>query len=76
VLLGPDLKLQNGQLVVNPEGCVDSSLMKYMKSQNQGGLNAASVIDQAIRNICYILMIRAKYGVYLYAVDPDVQKMS
>lgn len=74
VLLGPDLKLQNGQLVVNPEGCVDSGLMKYMNGQNQDRVNTPSVIDQAIRNIYYILMTRAKYGVYLYSVDPDVQE--
>nr|WP_290694652.1 DNA/RNA helicase domain-containing protein [Halomonas sp. UBA3074] len=74
VLQGPDLKLLNGQLEVNAEGCVDASLMKYMKSQSLGGINAASVIDQAIRNIYYILMTRAKYGVYLYAVDPSLQK--
>lgn len=74
VLLGPDLRLQNGQLVVSAEGCVDSGLTKYMKSQNQDKSNSTSLVDQAIRNIYYILMTRAKYGIYIYAVDPDVQR--
>lgn len=74
VLLGPDLTLQNGELVVNAEGCVDSGLTKHMKSQSQSESSSASLVDQAIRNIYYILMTRAKYGVYIYAVDPDVQR--
>lgn len=74
MLLGPDLKLDNGQLVVSAEECVDPGLAKYMQRRNQGESTSGDLIDQAIRNIYYILMTRAKYCVYIYAVDPDVQR--
>ncbi|MGY3728001.1 MULTISPECIES: DNA/RNA helicase domain-containing protein [Cobetia] len=73
VLLGPDLKLHDGRLVVSTDECVDPGLKKHIKGQNNDA-SSAYMVDQAIRNIYYILMTRAKYGVYLYAFDPEVQR--
>lgn len=69
VLLGPDLKLKDGQLVIDSNGCVDPGFKKEYRTEE-----ARPLLNQAIRNIYYILMTRAKHGVYLYSVNSEVQE--
>lgn len=66
VILGPDFVLRNGRIEVEHSQNADKPLLSKWIDP--------ALRDQAIRNIYYVLLTRAKKGIWLYAVNPALQE--
>jgi len=66
IIIGPDLVLKGDRIEVEYEHNAD----KWVRNVR----NDPTLRDEAIRNIYYVLMTRAKKGVFLYAVDEPLRK--
>jgi DUF2075 family protein len=74
VIVGPDLKIKDGELVSDPEGraSTDVSLHGYKKEFKEDPITAGAKADQIIRNTYRTLMTRGMKGCYIYCTDPEV----
>lgn len=72
VLIGNDLKMRNGQLCVSKSNYKDQKLLGWLERQTDAEA-ARETFAQTIRNIYYILLTRAKYGVLIYAEDQQLR---
>jgi DUF2075 family protein len=74
VIVGPDLKIKDGELVSDPAGraSTDVSLHGYKKEMKVDPISAAAKADKIIRNTYRTLMTRGMKGCYIYCTDPDV----
>ena len=76
VIVGPDFKIEGGELVSDPEGraSTDVSLHGYKKEMKEDPISAGAKADQIIRNTYRTLMTRGMKGCYIYCTDPEVAK--
>lgn len=76
VIIGPDLVMQDGQLVTKPAARAgsDKSVHGWRKRAKQDPEGAAQLTDRIIRNTYRTLMTRATKGCFVYAVDPGVRE--
>jgi uncharacterized protein len=76
VIVGPDLKIKDGELVSDPEGraSTDVSLNGYKKESKEDPITAGAKADQIIRNTYRTLMTRGMKGCYIYCTDAEVAK--
>jgi DUF2075 family protein len=76
VIVGPDLKIKDGELVSDPEGraSTDVSLHGFKKEFKEDPITAGAKADQIIRNTYRTLMTRGMKGCYIYCTDPEVAK--
>ena len=73
VIVGPDLRVENGRLVTDPSARArtDKSLAGYIKESKIDPLPAGLKADEIIRNTYRTLMSRGMRGCYVYFTDPD-----
>lgn len=73
VILGPDIVMRNGEMVVQPDrrARTDQSLKGYKKAlkENQGAASAKA--ESIIKNTYRTLMSRGQKGCYIYSTDPE-----
>ena len=76
VIVGPDFKIKDGELISDPEGraSTDVSLHGYKKEMKEDPISAGAKADQIIRNTYRTLMTRGMKGCYIYCTDPEVAK--
>jgi DUF2075 family protein len=76
VIVGPDLKIIDGELVSDPAGraSTDVSLHGYKKEFKEDPISASAKADQIIRNTYRTLMTRGMKGCYIYCTDAEVAK--
>lgn len=76
VIIGADLKMEDGHLVTNPQGRAksDKSLNGYVGESKINPEVANAKADELIRNTYRTLMSRGMKGCYVYFVDPEVKK--
>lgn len=74
VIVGPDFKVKDGQLVSDPAGraSTDVSLHGYKKEMKVDPIAAAAKADKIIRNTYRTLMTRGMKGCYIYCTDTEV----
>jgi DUF2075 family protein len=74
ILIGPDLKIKDGELVSDPAGraSTDVSLHGYKKEMKVDPVGATTKADKIIRNTYRTLMTRGMKGCYIYCTDPEV----
>lgn len=73
VVIGPDLVLTINGLSVRPSNQVYSQLQEFLKRADLPPEQKRKQFAKAVRNIYYILLTRAKKGVFIYAVDPHLR---
>jgi hypothetical protein len=73
VIIGPDLKVQSGDLQTFPEARAksDKSLNGFKKELLIDPISANDKADRIIRNTYRTLMTRGMKGCYVYFTDPD-----
>ncbi len=71
VIVGDDLKFENGQLMTNPaaRAKTDASLNGYKKELKENPIEARIKADELIRNTYRTLMSRGMKGCYVYFTD-------
>jgi DUF2075 family protein len=76
VIIGADLKIEDGHLATNPQGRAksDKSLNGYVGESKINPELANAKADELIRNTYRTLMSRGMKGCYVYFVDPEVKK--
>ena len=76
VIVGGDLRIENGELVTNPKGRAktDKSLKGYIGERKIDSEAADLKADELIRNTYRTLMSRGMKGCYVYFTDPEVKK--
>jgi DUF2075 family protein len=74
VIVGPDFKIKDGELVSEPKGRArtDVSLHGYKKEMEVDPVGASAKADKIIRNTYRTLMTRGMKGCYIYCTDPEV----
>ena len=74
VIVGPDFKMKDGELVSDPKGRArtDVSLHGYKKEMEVDPVGASAKADKIIRNTYRTLMTRGMKGCYIYCTDPEV----
>lgn len=74
VIIGPDLKIQDGILVTEPSARAktDKSLKGFQKESKIDPIEARAKADRIIRNTYRTLMTRGLRGCYVYCVDPEL----
>lgn len=73
VLIGPDLAYSDQTLRVRPTPQEYPLLKKYLNRESVPADERKQNFARAIRNIYYVLLTRAKKGVFIYAADPGLQ---
>ena len=66
VIIGPSVKYRNGRLVFDREAS-----QNYLATQRRNGKTDYS--EQNLRNELNVLLKRGVHGLYLFAVDPELQ---
>jgi DUF2075 family protein len=76
VIIGPDLKMEQGHLTTNPQGRAksDKSLNGYVGESKTNPELANAKADELIRNTYRTLMSRGMKGCYVYFIDPEVRR--
>ena len=76
VIIGPDLKYRDGQIVTDHEerASTDRSLFGIKKMLRQNPEVAEQKIDEIIKNTYRVLMSRGIKGCYVYCVDDELQE--
>ena len=69
VIIGGDLVYTQGSLKVRPPVQQYPALKASLRSAGRDDF------ARAIRNIYYVLLTRAKKGVFIYVVDPSLRKV-
>ena len=75
VIIGGDLRVVNGELLIDPEGRAksDKSLNGYKTERKSNPEVADAKADELIRNTYRTLMSRGMKGCYVYFTDPEVK---
>ncbi len=73
VILGPDIVMRNGELVVQPDqrAKTDQSLKGYKKAFRENPEAARYKAEAIIKNTYRTLMTRGQKGCYIYSTDPE-----
>lgn len=76
VVIGPDLVVENGELVTRPEARdrYDSSIRGYKKRMKADPQGTRAAVRRVILNTYRTLMTRGMRGCYVYAVDEGVRE--
>jgi DUF2075 family protein len=76
VIVGPDFKIKDGELVSDPKGRArtDVSLHGYKKEMEVDPVGATAKANKIIRNTYRTLMTRGMKGCYIYCTDPEVSQ--
>ena len=77
MIIGPDLRYENGQIVTDyhARAKTDISLKGIKKiAKEKGEDHAYKVADEIIKNTYYTLMTRGMKGCYVYCVDKELSK--
>lgn len=76
VIVGDDLRVENGELVTHPERRAksDKSLKGYKKALKESPMEAELKADEIIRNTYRTLMTRGMKACYVYFVDGETGK--
>ena len=67
VIIGPSVKYRNGQLMFDR-----GASQNYLATQRRNGVTDYS--EQNLRNELNVLLKRGVHGLYLFAVDPELQE--
>ena len=73
VILGPDIVIRNGEVVVQPDqrAKMDQSLKGYKKALKEDPEVASAKAEAIIKNTYRTLMSRGSKGCYIYSTDPE-----
>ncbi len=73
VILGPDIVIRNGELLVQPDqrAKTDQSLKGYKKALNENPGAAIAKAEAIVKNTYRTLMSRGQKGCYIYSTDPE-----
>ena len=76
VIIGPDLKYQNGKVITDytKRANTEKSLYGLYKLIKKNKEDYEKLADTIIRNTYRVLLTRGKKGCYVYAVDQKLQK--
>ena len=76
VIIGPDLIVRNGEVVVDPSkrSGMDSSIKGYKKRFAENIEGAKEQVEAIIKNTYRTLMTRGMKGCYIYSVDEETQQ--
>ena len=76
VIIGPDLKYRNGQIVTDHEGraSTDRSLFGVKKMLREEPEEARKIIDEVIKNTYRTLLSRGLKGCYIYCCDDQLRE--
>ena len=76
VIIGPDLKIENGRLVTDPSAraATDKSLAGYKKEMKVDSIVASLKADEIIRNTYRTLLSRGMKGCYVYFTEKSVEE--
>ncbi|VVN66764.1 hypothetical protein PS726_00143 [Pseudomonas fluorescens] len=75
VVIGEDLVYRNGRVCARRSAQQDPGLQRYMNTHSGSQEEKKATFARIIRNIYYVLMTRAKKGVFIYVVDPELRGM-
>jgi len=73
VILGPDIVIRNGEMVVQPDqrAKTDQSLKGYKKALKENPGSASVKAEAIVKNTYRTLMSRGQKGCYIYSTDPE-----
>lgn len=73
VILGPDIVLRNGEMVVQQDkrAKTDQSLKGYKKALRENPKAASAKAETIVKNTYRTLMSRGQKGCYIYSTDPE-----
>lgn len=73
VIIGPDLIVKNGKILVQPRERAnsDSAIKGYMKAYKQNPTAANKKAETIIKNTYRTLMTRGQKGCYIYCTNPE-----
>ncbi|MEW6586085.1 MAG: DNA/RNA helicase domain-containing protein [Nitrospirota bacterium] len=73
VILGPDVVIRNGKLIVCPEkrAKTDQSLKGFKTALKENPEEARAKADAIVKNTYRTLMTRGQKGCYIYSTDPE-----
>lgn len=76
VIIGPDLKYRNGEIVTDHEerATTDRSLFGVKKMLDEEPTRATKIIDEVIKNTYRTLLSRGLKGCYIYCCDDQLQE--
>jgi uncharacterized protein len=76
VIIGGDLRFENGNMVTDPfkRAKTDKSLSGFKTSHKKNKEEALRLADQIIKNTYRTLMTRGMKGCYIYCVDPSLMQ--
>lgn len=76
VIIGPDLIVRNGRMVVDASmrASSDKSVFGYKKMLAEHPEQAKAVGDMIVKNTYRTLMTRGMKGCYIYCTDPETQE--
>ncbi len=76
VIIGPDLIVRNGQIIVQPRerASADSAIRGYITARNQDADAADKKAETLIKNTYRTLMTRGQKGCYLYCTDKETSE--
>ena len=76
VIIGPDLKYRDGEIVTDHEERADTdySLHGIKKMLRENPEDARETIDEVVKNTYRTLMSRGMRGCYVYCVDDELQE--
>lgn len=74
VLIGEDLVFKENQLAVRPSAQQYKPLQVSLNRRHVSKEQRAREFSRAIRNIYYVLMTRARKGIFIYATHPGLQR--
>ena len=76
VILGPDIVIRNGELVVQPDkrAKTDQSLKGFKKALKENPEEARLKAEAIVKNTYRTLMSRGQKGCYIYSTDPETNE--
>ncbi|MET0637774.1 MAG: DUF2075 domain-containing protein [Chitinophagaceae bacterium] len=74
VVLGPDIAVENGEIITRPEkrATSDNSIKGWKELSKRNKVDAQARLDAIIKNTYRTLMTRGMKGCYIYSTDPEV----
>lgn len=76
VIIGPDLKYRDGEVVTDHEGraSTDRSLFGIKKMLEEAPERAREIVDEVIKNTYRTLLSRGLNGCYIYCCDDELRR--
>lgn len=71
VIIGPSVKYRNGKIIFDPSQSKNKNAVQNRKLENG---EMKSFADELLRNELNVLLTRGVNGLYIYAVDEELQK--